>query len=361
MTTSSASALPLPDPDRSPVFTARCPEDVLAIAPVLIGFHPAESIVMLTFGNERNFHGRIDLPPRDPDRAASRLQLDAVAGALVAPAVQHRVRKVIVLIYTEDERWGDLAWRRVRRELRTHDIHVIDANRVTDRRYHPYLARDRALRERGIAYDVSNHPFVAEAVVAGAVVHESREALAKTVVPDPEAQRRVARIVQLLFPDGGLPVTHAEILTDGHRAERLVRKHVAAGTAPSDSEVAWLCWSMQHVRVRDAAWSVMTAATAVANIDFWRTVVRRVPGDLSAAALTLLGWAAWRSGNGALAWVAVERCQTIDPGYSLAGLLAELLDGAAPPDFALEDFDWSVGLSAMPLDVRGLPQADGRQ
>lgn len=358
MTTSSASAVPLPDPDHQPVFTARCPEDVLAIAPVLIGFHPEESVVMLTFGSGRSFHARIDLPARDPDRVASRLQLDAVAEALVAPAVHHGVRRVIVLVYTDDERWGDLAWRRVRRELRAHEIHVIDANRVTERRYHPYLARDRDLRERGIPYDVSNHPVVAEAVVAGAVVHKSRQALAETVVPDVEAQRRVARIVRLLFPDGGLPTTDAEILTDGHRAERLVRKHVVSGTTPTDSEVAWLCWSMQHVRVRDAAWSVITAPTALGNIDFWRSVARRAPDDLAAAALTLLGWAAWRSGNGALAWVAVDRCDVLHPGYSLAGLLAELLQGAAPPDFALEDFDWSLGLSATPLDVRGLPQED---
>ena len=44
-------------------FTARCPEDVLAVVPVLLGFVPEESVAMLTFGAPRVFHARVDLPP----------------------------------------------------------------------------------------------------------------------------------------------------------------------------------------------------------------------------------------------------------------------------------------------------------
>jgi hypothetical protein len=66
-------------------------------------------------------------------------------------------------------------------------------------------------------------------------------------------------------------------------------------------------------------------------VDLWRDVVRRAPLDLLAAPAALLGFAAWLSGDGALAWCAVDRCRQAEPGYSLAGLLADALAGAVPP------------------------------
>ncbi|MFC6344376.1 DUF4192 family protein, partial [Nocardioides hankookensis] len=55
-------------------------------------------------------------------------------------------------------------------------------------------------------------------------------------------------------------------------------------------------------------------------------------------------FAAWQAGQGALAWCAVDRCVDVDPGYSLAGLVAELLTRAVPPDTWEGEFDWTVGL-----------------
>ena len=58
--------------------------------------------------------------------------------------------------------------------------------------------------------------------------------------------------------------------------------------------------------------------------------MRRAPVHLRAAPAALLGFAAWLSGDGALAWCAVERAQEAEPGYGLAGLL-HALAGAVPP------------------------------
>ena len=51
--------------------TARGPEDLLAAVPVVLGFHPQDSLVMLTFGAVRSFHARVDLPPSADDAARS--------------------------------------------------------------------------------------------------------------------------------------------------------------------------------------------------------------------------------------------------------------------------------------------------
>ena len=42
--------------------TARTPEDVIAAVPLVLGFVPEESVVMLTFGGRHTFHARLDLP-----------------------------------------------------------------------------------------------------------------------------------------------------------------------------------------------------------------------------------------------------------------------------------------------------------
>ncbi|WP_370237796.1 DUF4192 family protein, partial [Nocardioides sp.] len=48
--------------DRPDPYVARTPEDLLATVPLVLGFTPEESVVMLTFGAPRSFHARIEMP-----------------------------------------------------------------------------------------------------------------------------------------------------------------------------------------------------------------------------------------------------------------------------------------------------------
>jgi hypothetical protein len=123
-----------------------------------------------------------------------------------------------------------------------------------------------------------------------------------------------------------------------------VLRHVAAGTTPDDAEVARLLRGMLDVRVRDAAWSPLRRPQAREHVELWADVVRRAPDPLVPAPAALLAFAAWQAGQGALAWCAVDRCVEVDPGYSLAGLVAERLTRAVPPDTWDGDFDWTVGM-----------------
>ncbi len=126
----------------------------------------------------------------------------------------------------------------------------------------------------------------------------------------------------------------------------LVARHVDARSHPSTDEVATIAWAVQDLRVRDAAWGLITRSGARGHQEFWSDVARRVPEPLVAAPAALAGWAAWQSGNGALAWIAVDRCREVDPGYGLAGILAHCLDQALPPDTVGCELDWDEGLPA---------------
>jgi hypothetical protein len=311
--------------------TARTPEDVLAVVPVVLGFEPTESLVMLTFGCDPPFHARADLPAR-PDEVV------AMAGSLVDPARRHRVPRVFLLVYSERDSFADRALEQTARALRRAGVEVIDGLRTDGRRWWPVPGR-AGVPAAGVPYDLSAHPFAAQAVYDGRVVHPSRERLAATVAADPEL---VGRVVPALAALTGDP---PPALDEGAWARELVVRHVEAGTAPDDAEVARLLRGMLDVRVRDAAWSPLCRPQAREHVELWADVVRRAPDPLVPAPAALLAFAAWQAGQGALAWCAVDRCVEVDPGYSLAGLVAELLTRAVPPDTWEGGFDWTVGMA----------------
>ncbi|KQW53245.1 hypothetical protein ASC77_02830 [Nocardioides sp. Root1257] len=310
--------------------TARTPEDVLAVVPVVLGFEPTESMVMLTFGSDPPFHARVDLPEDACDLAE-------MAAMLAAPAGEHRAPLAFLVAYSERDRFADRAVEATARALRRAGVEVIDALRTDGSRWWPVPSRP-GLPLDGTPYDLSAHPFAAQAVYDGRVVHASRDRLAETIAPDPVL---VGRVVPALAALTGDP---PPALDEGTWVRDLVVGHVASRTVPSDDEVARLLRGMLDVRVRDAAWSPLRRDLAREHVELWTDVVRRAPDPLVPAPAALLAFASWQAGQGALAWCAVDRCIEVDPGYSLAGLVAELLTRAVPPDTWEGEFDWTVGL-----------------
>ena len=80
------------------------------------------------------------------------------------------------------------------------------------------------------------------------------------------------------------------------------------------------------VPTRDVAWAEITRANSAGHVDLWRELVRRSPRDLLPGPASLLAFAAWQHGDGALAWCAIDRCLEVDPDYSMAHYVAEVLN-----------------------------------
>lgn len=333
-------------PARTPApttLTARCPQDILALVPVLLGFFPADSVAMLTFGARQAFHARVDLPglPLPAD------DLDEMVAALLEPARRHDVRRVVFVVYTRDDvaaaRTAQALWR----AFEDARIEVVELLRADGARWWPLLAPAPGFPADGAPYDVASHPFLVQSVLGGRVTHGSRDDLAAGLLRVEERAAAVARLVA--EQDSRLTAAArrgslAEELTEGEWVEGLVRRHVAARSVPDDAAVARLLRALRRPVLRDAAWAVLTRADAADHVDLWTSVLRVAPQELSAPAATLLGWAAWQSGDGALAWCAVEAALAADPGYRLAGTLGTLLERAVPPSEWSADVDWRVGL-----------------
>ena len=85
------------------------------------------------------------------------------------------------------------------------------------------------------------------------------------------------------------------------------------------------------IRIRDEAWTLITDDTDDAHIRLWQDLDPAAGARFVPPAASLLGMAAWRQGDAALAGIAADAGCEIDPDYSMANLLMHALRHLLPP------------------------------
>ncbi len=302
--------------------TARSVEDLLAVVPVVLGFVPADSVVMLTFGAPRSFHARVDLPADARDK-----DLDLLVETLVQPAHRHRVTHVALVAFTADPTLARRVGVRLVSSFGGHGIDVIDVVRVDAGRWWPACGRRTGVPQVGVPYDVGAHPFVAASVLEGRVVLPSREQVAAMLDPLAPAVEAVRAAI--------VADQHPASVHDQEWAGSLVQTHADAATVPTAEHTARLLLALQRTEVRDILWMLTPTTGTVRQarewVAFWTEVVRRTPPGLIAPPAALLAFAAWNAGEGALAWCAVDVAESDDEAYPMTALVARLLTEAVPP------------------------------
>ncbi|WP_181310703.1 DUF4192 domain-containing protein [Nocardioides campestrisoli] len=289
--------------------TARSAEDLLACVPLVLGFVPQESVVMLGLGSGAVPHARVDLGSPD--------ELDGAVRALVGPAVRHRLRRVSLFVFTDLDRALGPS-RRLLRAFGARGIEVVSLVAYDGRVW--CWADPPVTGTTRHPFEVLTHPFVTEAVVAGRVVMASREELARSLDPLPV---RVAAV-------------SAALARTRRPAPGWVRETTAAlvrqQAAPNAAQTATLVLATATAALRDEAWGEVSRAEAPAHVDVWRTVLRSCPPGHAAGPAAVLAFLAWRAGEGALAWCAVEVAHRGPGTCSLTELVVELLEQAISPD-----------------------------
>ena len=293
---------------RPTTLTARTPEDVLAAIPVVLGFDPEHSVVMLTFGGAETFHARVDLPGPG--------EVDGAVAQLLDPAVDHGVTRVVFVCYADDGPTLRALVRTLRRDFGRAGIEVLEVLRAHGGRW--FVPGRSGGPPGGVPYDVSGHRFRAQAVVEGIVVHRSRGELEAMLRPRPDQVAEVARRVRHEVPS-----------PPGEIAD-LVELRLAAGRFTT-VELARVLLGIQEPVGRDVALQALSRDVAEQHVRLWTDAVQRAPDDLVPAPAAVLGLAAWLAGHGALAWCAVDRCQAVEPDHTLARLVAHALTHAVPP------------------------------
>jgi hypothetical protein len=242
--------------------------------------------------------------------------------ALLAPALRHRVGRVVFVSYSGDALLTARVATALRRAFGTAGIGVLDVLRVQDGAWRRVPARSDRCETAPVPYDEEGHPFAAQAVFEGRVTHPSREALRDTLAASPEA---VARVSERQSRPGGAGPADVGWVRD------LVARCATTGLPPDDAEAARALGAVVRVEVRDAALYAVTRDTAAAHLMVWADLLRRAPDSQVPDTAAVTAFCAWQSGHGALAWCALDRCLGLDPDHRLGRCLAECLTRAVPP------------------------------
>lgn len=319
----ATSKAPQPEAD----ITLSTPADLLSAIPYLVGYVPADSLVLIGLDGPRiAMTLRVDLPhtgqPPIP-RGISRTVLR-----------HNKVRAAVVAGYGPPQR-VTRSVDHVRRLLEAEDIELVDALRVTDGRYWSYVCAEPACcPPEGKAVNP------ADSVVDTTFAYNGMQALphrqAVTAQLDPvrgtlrAAVTRATNRLRRLLDDTGAMIPARQTLNTEARTI-LDRATTTGAPLPDVEETVRLAAALTDSKLQTVAMSLVDSRGPHKTLDLWLWVTRHVSPAFRALPAALLGFAAWRCGNGVLAAEAVRRSLTDDPHCALAAVLARMLDDGIPP------------------------------
>jgi hypothetical protein len=323
------------------------PVALLAVVPWLLEFEPDNSMVVI--GTE---------PPRAQVRVTLRYDLPdppdvRVAGAIARHAASvlaaQGIESAVAVGYGPAELVTPVA-EALQKQAPRAGISVTELLRAQNKRYWSYVcAEPGCCPPEGTPFEGTDH--AAARAMAGAAggasrVLSSRAELAATVAPvdgdvaevmhraTRKAEEQVARLVARAARSGRRASIRRLIATAGLRAVGQAIERYRRGDSVGPETAAWLTVVLRDLRVRDDAWARMLPEYRAAHLRLWTDLTRMARPGYVAAPAALLAFVAWQSGNGALANVALDRAQSDNPHYSMAGLLRRAVDSGAPPSLA---------------------------
>lgn len=324
------------------------PAELIAAVPHLLGFHPRDSLVIITLqGRRLGLTLRSDLVAEGSEQQ--------LAAQLLGPIARQRPSGAIVLIIGGCRPPpSDLPHRRtvdaVDDALTAAGIPVTHAAWAAST---SAGADWRCYDEAGCAGSVADPdlcPIAAASVAAGVVTFDTREQLAELLTPDDPAV--LERRSRMLDGDDARQPLHAPTVRE--RRALLDRLHADAEAGAlhlDDRAVVEAASALGDHRIRDAClgWSAGDGAAAAEQL--WLALTRATPAPQRCEPATLLGLAAYLRGDGALAGMALAAALDAFPHHCLAGLLQSALDGGIDPTTLR-----SIAADAA-ADARGLQDA----
>jgi hypothetical protein len=319
----------------------RDPGDLVAAVPVLIGFHPRESLVLVATGGASGRRVgltlRIDLPP--PDHTAE--VCERVAGSLLAGSPAGAA--VIVVAQgpggSSAPARPDVAAAAVAAlEERGVDVHTVTwaAGTAAGGRWACYEPCGCS----GRLPDPACTDMAVAAVAAGHVVYAGRDELEGLVAPTDTVrlnrrQRLLARAADRMRAGGepSGPGRTAERLA-GHRAvaDAAIADAAAGRLELDDDRVVALAGALDEPAVRDALVLRCAGPRPGGTEQLWAALARETPDPHAAQPAALLAVSALLRGDGALANVALDRAEQAWPGHRLTTILRMAADAGIPPD-----------------------------
>lgn len=313
----------------SPLFTAHDVPDLINALPTLFGFRPQESLVAIaTHGPRRQFGFRLrmDLPAAESADPAARM--------VVGHLRNNGAEGAILIVVTEQQDTALALLDAIHRELDdSDDIELVVRARANEERY---WTDSWGAPEDGEPYERSSHHVsIVHAVASGQEILRDREELVAQFGAVSGERRRwlehaTATIMAEVVPQVARTPS-GDLARTGMAVVGPILDRALAGQPVSDADLLRVAAWVSCITVRDEVWGRITRDTAREMLTVLTKVSQSVVPPFEPAVLSLTAFAAWLAGDGARGIIAVERALTVDPCYSMALLILQVLeDGLSP-------------------------------
>lgn len=296
------------------------PTDLLTTVPLLLGFHPAESLVVVgLIGGELQCTFRANLP-------GSADHLEHLYDLTPQLSVNN-CDQCVVIGYGSKE-VAEASIERAATRLDAAGITPIDRLRVADGRWYSLTCTDSCCPPEGLPVPETS-AVSCEVAVSGGFAVQDRAAIADQLAPaSPGRRAAVEKAVAAAL------AAEATLDWAGQRSLDLhaIDHWLAATTLPGPDEIAMVGLALGDLDIRDYALRRINSGEFEGNrVDLWIWVARHMSEDLLAPAATMAGFAAYRYGNGVLALECLELALKSSPHYRLALMLMAALQSGIPP------------------------------
>jgi hypothetical protein len=345
------------------------PAELAAAVPVLLGFHPRDSLVLVavgdgTAGTRVGLTLRVDLP----SPSATAVELSALRATVVDGLLRDRPRGAAVLVFAAD---GAEAPRRglvdaLAADLEDSGVRVLAA----------LWAESTAAGARWACYDPcgcggtlpdpATTAIAVAGVLDGRVVHGSRSELSQLVEPvDPARLERREELLAALPAVLDEPITSADgsgracsaaeedalLRAAAQTLDQAVADAASGQLLLDDARVVALAGALAIPAVRDEALRRCIGRRARAAEDLWLALVRETPDPEAAEPAALLAVSALQRGDGGLANVALDRAERAWPGHRLTRTLRQLAAAGLPPSDVRELLRSSLAGRSIPASA----------
>jgi len=304
----------------STMTTLLSPEDLLAAIPFLLGYHPDNSVVLLSLHNESiDLAMRVDFPDR--------IDLDEIE-LLAEHLVKNNARAAMVCAYTpEGNDGGEELLEAIRGACELRAIHIRESIIVHDGRWHSLInpAPARPLP------DISESRIAVEQVVGGRQMPRANIEEVKSGISALPTPTSILNAIQEI-PEIDYEGEEANSLQRaGARALlRLVRSGVEF--FESDPEViALILVRLRDLQVRDFAMGLLNEENIDSLGSTWLHLFRTAPTGYRAPIGCIYAQLCYERGDGGLAHRVLDRVLEDDSSYSLALLLRRAFAAGWPP------------------------------
>ena len=308
--------------------TVKTPHDLLAAVPFLIGYHPTNSLVLISIKSDAlEMAMRIDFPINPPEGSyallASHLKRDNAEGAL------------IVAYEPKGNSSGEEVLQNTADAVAHLNIPIRELMLVRNGRWRSLLCEDPTCcpPDGQAMEDFESSRIAAEQVANGRVLpYQNSEGLSESI-SSTQLSKDInwnAQVIGFRIDPEDNDLTAKQ--RDGAESVLLLADfYIQDGFCKDYDLIARVLGRLSDIQVRDFALGCHDENTIDAYWAMWRDLTRIAPPKFIAPVASLFAAIAYENGEGALAHRALDRAIEDQPEYSLSRLLRRVFSSGWPP------------------------------